>query len=184
MAIASAAAAAARPLRLSLHVCAGLGLYERVTERLHSVLAQRAVTLDSLAEACEVDPKTVSRWLGGRVPHPRHRFRVAEYLRVEETFLWPAGPDLPGISHGRGLASELVGTYPDRASVPRETWLALLQEARERIDVLVFSGTFFARPTRTWPGCSPSGQQTTSSCGCASAIPQEEPSSSAGTRKV
>jgi transcriptional regulator with XRE-family HTH domain len=128
-----------------LHVRAGLGLYEPVNERLHSVLAQRALTLDSLAEACEVDPKTVSRWLGGRVPHPRHRFRVAEYLRVEETFLWPSGPELGGNRQGRGLATELVGTYPNRASVPRETWLALLQEASERIDVLVFSGTFFAQ---------------------------------------
>jgi transcriptional regulator with XRE-family HTH domain len=128
-----------------LHVRAGLSLYEAVNERLHSVLAQRAVTLASLAEACEVDPKTVSRWLGGRIPHPRHRFRVAQYLRVEETFLWPVGPDLRSNRHGRGLASELVGTYPNRASVPRETWLTLLREARERIDVLVFSGTFFAQ---------------------------------------
>jgi transcriptional regulator with XRE-family HTH domain len=127
-----------------LHVSARLGLYDPVNERLHSVLAQRAVTLDSLAEACEVDPKTVSRWLGGRVPHPRHRFRVAQYLRVEETFLWP-GPELRGTRQGRGLANELVGTYPNRASVPRETWLTLLQEASEQIDVLVFSGTFFAQ---------------------------------------
>jgi hypothetical protein len=64
---------------------------------------------------------------------------------VEETFLWPAGPERRGTRLGRGLATELVGTYPNRASVPRETWLTLLQEARERIDVLVLSGTFFAQ---------------------------------------
>jgi hypothetical protein len=115
-----------------------------VNDRLHSVLSQRAVTPDSLAEACEVDPKTVGRWLGGRVPHPRHRFRVAQYLRVEETFLWP-GPQPHGKRQGDRLASELVGTYPNRASVPRETWLTLLREAAEQIDVLVFSGTFFAQ---------------------------------------
>jgi transcriptional regulator with XRE-family HTH domain len=115
-----------------------------VNERLHSVLAQRSISLESLAEACEVDPKTVGRWLGGRVPHPRHRFRAAQYLRVEETFLWP-GPQPRAGRRGGGLAIELVGTYPNRASVPRETWLTLLQEARERIDVLVFSGTFFAQ---------------------------------------
>ena len=38
-----------------------------------------------------------------------------------------------------------MGAYPNRASVPRETWLTLLREARARIDVLVFSGTFFAQ---------------------------------------
>ncbi|MFE4869531.1 XRE family transcriptional regulator [Streptomyces sp. NPDC056682] len=114
-----------------------------MNERLHSVLAQRGVSPESLAEACEVDPKTVGRWLGGRVPHARHRFSVAQRLRVEESFLWPApqrAPRQPG-----GVGSDLVGTYQNRASVPRETWLSLLREAETAIDVLVFSGTFFAQ---------------------------------------
>ncbi|MDT3400353.1 XRE family transcriptional regulator [Streptomyces sp. B1866] len=115
-----------------------------MNERLRSVLAQRGVKPESLAEACEVDPKTVGRWLGGRVPHPRHRFRAAQYLRVEEGFLWPATQVHAGRS-GSGLGSELVGTYQNRASVPREAWLTLLQEAQEQIDVLFFSGTFFAQ---------------------------------------
>ncbi|MFF6955671.1 XRE family transcriptional regulator [Streptomyces sp. NPDC008317] len=91
-----------------------------------------------------MDPKTVGRWLGGRIPHPRHRDRVAQHLRVEETFLWPATQTLsrPAAS---AQGTELLGTYPNRASVPRETWLGLLQQAQEQIDVLVFSGTFFAQ---------------------------------------
>ncbi len=40
---------------------------------------------------------------------------------------------------------DLVALYADRASVPRETFLRLLSEAREHIDVLVFSGTFFTQ---------------------------------------
>ncbi|MFI6469852.1 XRE family transcriptional regulator [Streptomyces sp. NPDC050516] len=114
-----------------------------MNERLRSVLAQRGMSPESLAEACEVDPKTVGRWLGGQLPHARHRFSVAQHLRVEESFLWPApqrGPRQPG-----GVRSDLVGTYQNRASVPRETWLALLREAETAIDVLVFSGTFFAQ---------------------------------------
>ncbi|WP_228980658.1 XRE family transcriptional regulator [Streptomyces sp. DH12] len=91
-----------------------------------------------------MDPKTVSRWLGGRVPHPRHRFRAAQHLRVEETFLWPTPPSQRGRS-GTGLGSEIIGAYQNRASVPRDTWLALLQGARRQIDVLVLSGTFFAQ---------------------------------------
>ncbi|MFJ2645804.1 XRE family transcriptional regulator [Streptomyces sp. NPDC087420] len=115
-----------------------------MNERLHSVLAQRGVPPESLAEVCEVDPKTVGRWLGGRVPHPRHRFRVAQHLRVEETFLWPTPPRGVG-KPGSGSDTELVGTYPNRASVPRDTWLSLLQGARDQIGLLVFSGTFFAQ---------------------------------------
>lgn len=115
-----------------------------VNERLHSVLAQRGVSPESLAELCEVDPKTVGRWLGGRVPHPRHRFRAAQHLRVEESFLWPV-PQPRATKPTAALGSELIGTYENRASVPRDMWLTLLQEAREQIGVLVFSGTFFAQ---------------------------------------
>lgn len=39
----------------------------------------------------------------------------------------------------------MIGTYQNRASVPRDMWLSLLQQADEQIDVLVFSGTFFAQ---------------------------------------
>lgn len=115
-----------------------------VNERLHSVLAQRGVEPAALAEACEVDPKTIGRWLGGRVPHPRHRFRAARFLRVEESFLWPAPRSRAGRPTG-GPGGELIGAYQDRAGVPREIWLTLLQEARRQIDVLVLSGTFFAQ---------------------------------------
>ncbi|MGA5469952.1 XRE family transcriptional regulator [Streptomyces arboris] len=115
-----------------------------MNERLQSVLAQRGIPPASLAEVCEVDPKTVGRWLGGRVPHPRHRFRVAKHLRVEELFLWPAPvPSTPQQLAGAG--PELVGTYQNRASVPRDTWLSLLNGAQAQISVLVFSGTFFAQ---------------------------------------
>ncbi|KND36856.1 XRE family transcriptional regulator [Streptomyces acidiscabies] len=111
-----------------------------MNERLHSVLAQRGMSPDSLAEACEVDPKTVGRWLGGRVPHPRHRFSVAKHLCVEENFLWPAQ-----VPRGGQPGVEMIGTYENRASFPRDTWLSLLQDARRQIDVLIFAGTFFAQ---------------------------------------
>ena len=105
------------------------------------MLHQRGIAPESLAVVCEVDPKTVSRWLGGRIPHPRHRRRVAHHLRVEEHFLWPPATAVPSTPKN----AELVATFPNRAEVPRETWLSLLRDASEQIDVLVFSGTFFAQ---------------------------------------
>lgn len=115
-----------------------------VNERLHSVLAQRGVSIESLAETCEVDPKTVGRWLGGRVPHRRHRFAAAQHLRVEEFFLWP--PQQTRATRAAPASDgELVGTYLNRASVPREMWISLLRGAQKEISVLVFSGTFFAQ---------------------------------------
>lgn len=118
-----------------------VGFHRTVNIRLQSVLDQRGIAPELLAEVCQVDPKTVSRWLGGRVPHRRHRRSVALHLRVEEAFLWPPAPDAPPVPKN----TELVATYPNRAEVPREVWLSLLRQATEQIDVLVFSGTFFAQ---------------------------------------
>ncbi|MFK0016991.1 XRE family transcriptional regulator [Streptomyces sp. NPDC091027] len=115
-----------------------------MNQQLQSVLAQRGVSPDALAGACEVDPKTVSRWLAGRLPHPRHRFRAAQHLQVSEAFLWPSpAPSAQTTATPVGLG--LIGTYQNRASVPRDLWLALLLGARKQIEVLVFSGTFFAQ---------------------------------------
>ncbi|MFJ7276977.1 XRE family transcriptional regulator [Kitasatospora sp. NPDC098663] len=114
-----------------------------MNERLRSALVQRGVPPAALATVCEVDPKTVTRWLGGRVPHARHRWAVAHHLQVDETFLWPEPHPRSAQVTGPGVG--LVATYPDRAGVPREMWLSLLLEADQNIDVLVFSGTFFAQ---------------------------------------
>ncbi|GAA1890905.1 helix-turn-helix domain-containing protein [Streptantibioticus ferralitis] len=118
---------------------------ERPNERLRFVLTQRGIPPEKLAEVCSVDPKTVDRWIStGRTPHRRHRFAVAQRLGVEETYLWPPA----GATAGPGEAaarSELIDVYQNRASVHRDVWISLLLGAVEQIDVLVFSGTFFAQ---------------------------------------
>jgi hypothetical protein len=69
---------------------------------------------------------------------------IANKLGADETYLWP--DVLVADSRRRhATQSELIETHPDRASVPRETWLRLLNEAQEQINVLVFSGTFYAQ---------------------------------------
>ena len=112
-------------------------------ERLRTAMLRTGTTIDDLALCCGVDVKTVERWLSlGRVPHRANRWDAARRLGSEETWLWPqaAAPRRDGAAQ-----SELVRLYPDRASVPRETWLALMGGAREDIAVLVMSGTFFAQ---------------------------------------
>ncbi|WP_181799130.1 DUF5919 domain-containing protein [Kitasatospora acidiphila] len=115
-----------------------------MNERLRSALIQRGITPEDLATLCDVDPKTVARWIGGRPPRVRYRWMVAKHLDMDETYLWPdpqpKGGRAPGLS-----GSGFVAAYPDRASVPREMWISLLLEAAQQVDVLVFSGTFFAQ---------------------------------------
>jgi transcriptional regulator with XRE-family HTH domain len=114
-----------------------------VNGRLRSALVQRGLTVEEVADACAVDPKTASRWLSGRVPHRRHRWTVANLLKVDETYLWPEAGQKT--SRFGAAESEIVDIYSNRASVPREVWLGLLRDAVTQIDVLVFSGTFFAQ---------------------------------------
>jgi hypothetical protein len=64
---------------------------------------------------------------------------------VDESYLWPDVATARPAGHEDAALSELVAVYPDRASVPRETLLKLLAGAQDHIDVLVFSGTFFAQ---------------------------------------
>jgi hypothetical protein len=87
----------------------------------------------------------VERWLSlGRVPHRANRWDAARRLGIEESYLWPdAGR--ASERHADASHAELVRMYPHRASVPRETWLRLLEDAREDIAVLVMSGTFYAQ---------------------------------------
>lgn len=108
---------------------------------------QRAgVTTGDLADCAGVDAKTVERWIGlGRVPHRRHRWAAARRLGMDETYLWPALLTREGGRNHQASRSELVELYPDRASVPRELWLRLLAEVHQHLDVLVFSGTFYAQ---------------------------------------
>ena len=91
-----------------------------------------------VAKTLGVDPKTVQRWLAGRVPHARHRWNVADMLVVHEYDLWPHLAAVPSID------PEVYATYPHRGSVSRETWRALFDNARSEIGILVYSGLFLA----------------------------------------
>src|SRR5207237_6595421 len=91
----------------------------------------------------DVDPKTVQRWRQGRVPHRRHRISIARELGADELSLWPEAA-LPGTSQSIA-PGELIGIYPARASIPRDTWLRRMVDAREHIDMLVFAGTFIVQ---------------------------------------
>lgn len=116
-----------------------------MNERLRTTLLRAGVATEDLAACCGVDVKTVERWISnGRVPHRRHRWAAAKRLGVDEAYLWPTVLT-DDSRREQARRTELVELYPDRASVPRETWLQLLTSAREHIDILFFSGTFYAQ---------------------------------------
>lgn len=120
--------------------CPGWGYMPN--ERLRATLLERGVTPNALASAVDVDPKSVERWIGGRMPYRRHRYAVATFLSVDEAYLWPEA--LPRQQVASASASEILTVYPHRWAVPRDAWGHLFATAEHEIGVLVYSGLFLA----------------------------------------
>lgn len=111
-------------------------------ERLRTALLERGLTPDQLAEALDVDPKTVERWISGRLPYRRHRYAVAAQLDLDEAYLWPDAltPDRVAAA----AESEIVNVYPHRWTAPSDLWRNVFDGAEREIDILVYSGLFLA----------------------------------------
>jgi len=109
-------------------------------ERLRTAMAVAHIDLDEIVEATGVDPKTVQRWIGGRIPNARHRSRLVQLVGEEETYLWP------GVADGERIRlaseSELVSLYPHRADVPGDLWPTLFRRAGRAIDILAYAAVF------------------------------------------
>jgi hypothetical protein len=99
-------------------------------------MERRRASIEAVAAAAEVDPKTVGRWVGGRVPHPRHRWAVAKFLGDDEEFLWPGARRRSVDPTGEG---EIVAAYPYRSDVPTASWWDLLTRAHRQIDLLGYT---------------------------------------------
>ncbi|MFD1932994.1 XRE family transcriptional regulator [Nonomuraea mangrovi] len=113
-----------------------------MNHHLRYALANARLHPTDLAARLAVDPKTVERWLQGRVPYPRHRWAVADVLQVDEADLWP---EVAG--YRRTIASEVQAVYPHRHAVPQAAWRQHFTNAAREIDILTYSGLFLAEDT-------------------------------------
>ncbi|MFC0550492.1 XRE family transcriptional regulator [Planotetraspora thailandica] len=89
-----------------------------------------------------MDPKTVNRWLKGRIPYPRHRWAIADLLQVDEADLWP---DIP--QHRRAISKDVHAVYAHRWAVPHNIWRRLFEGGVREIGILTYSGLFLAEDT-------------------------------------
>ncbi|MEV4535394.1 XRE family transcriptional regulator [Asanoa sp. NPDC049518] len=105
--------------------------------------ALRSAGLDATDAAAQlgVDPKTVQRWMTGRMPYPRHRDALARLTGWAPHDLWP---DLPRLTEPARADDEVRIVYPHRSSVPNDAWARLLGRANQDIGVLAYSALFLA----------------------------------------
>lgn len=108
-----------------------------MNDALRRALAEARLRDTDVATALDVDPKTVQRWIAGRVPRLCHRWAVADLMRVDEHDLWP---DLDGGQFYR----EIKASYPHRGAVPRATWRQLFASAEREIGILAYAALFLA----------------------------------------
>jgi transcriptional regulator with XRE-family HTH domain len=111
-------------------------------DRLRTAMLERGVTPHELATVLGVDPKTVERWVNGRMPYRRHRYAVAAHLRADEAYLWPDA--LTGDQVASASESEIINIYPHRWTVPSDLWRNFFDNAERDIAVLVYSGLFLS----------------------------------------
>jgi hypothetical protein len=88
-----------------------------------------------------VDPKTVRRWLNGRVPYARYRAELADLVGADEADLWPG---VGGPLSVRARPEELGAIYPHRWAIPREVWTHFFESAEREIGILAYSALFLA----------------------------------------
>lgn len=105
--------------------------------------AMHSAGLDTVdvASHLAVDPKTVERWLGGRLPYPRHRAALATLTGWAERDLWPG---IDAREQEAPDTGDILMTYAQRCAVPSETWRKLFASAHREIDILAYSSLFLA----------------------------------------
>jgi phosphatidylserine/phosphatidylglycerophosphate/cardiolipin synthase-like enzyme len=113
-----------------------------LNEILRRALFRVRLSEEDVAARLEVDPKTVRRWLEGRVPYLRHRWALANMLALDEADIWPQ------VRTTRSRPEEVRAIYPHRDAVPPELWQDLFRSAEREIDVLTESGLFLAEDPR------------------------------------
>ena len=106
-------------------------------ERLRVAFDRAGLTNEAAARVAEVSPKTVQRWLAGRVPHPRHRWTIAARVEEDEEYLWPdARRSSPATD---GATAEIVAAYTYRSDLDLSRWWDLFMRAEEQIDLLGYT---------------------------------------------
>jgi hypothetical protein len=111
-----------------------------MNERLRAAMAAKGMEIETLARMVDVNPKTIQRWLGGRLPHPRHRWKICDILGQAEQELWP---EVSLGASGAHHTSEITAAYAHRADAPSQLWSGMLDRVRTNMDLLGYAMLFF-----------------------------------------
>jgi transcriptional regulator with XRE-family HTH domain len=115
-----------------------------MNENLRQALLRARLREQDVAARLGVDPKTVRRWIEGRVPYPANRAALTDLLAMDETDLWP---EIDSHLAPQARPEELVAVFPHRWAVPRRAWARFFNSAGQEIGILAYSALFLAEDT-------------------------------------
>ncbi len=113
-----------------------------MNETLRRAMLRARLSEQDVAARLQVDPKTVRRWLEGRVPYLRHRWVLTGLLDADEADLWP---EVRAAIAARSRPAEIKAVYPNRQAMPRQARQSLFRSAKYEIGILARSGLFIAK---------------------------------------
>jgi transcriptional regulator with XRE-family HTH domain len=113
-----------------------------VNENLRRAMLRARLSEEDVAARLQVDPKTVRRWLEGRVPYLRHRWVLASLLDADEADLWP---EIHAANAKRSRPAEIKAVYPHRQAMPAQAWHSLFRSAKHEIGILARTDLFLAK---------------------------------------
>jgi transcriptional regulator with XRE-family HTH domain len=113
-----------------------------LNEPLRRALLRARLREDDVAAYLGVDPKTVRRWLNGRIPYASNRAALADLVDANEADLWPeaSGPLIM-----RTRPEDLDAVYPHRRAIPHQVWACFFDSAEREIGILAYSALFLAQ---------------------------------------
>lgn len=107
-------------------------------ERLRSAILSSGIQMETLADRIGVDPKTIDRWISGRVPYKKHQYATASVLQKDVAYLWAENRTREEVTVAG--EAEVTRVYPHRSAVPPNLWREIFASTETHFDVLVYSG--------------------------------------------
>src|SRR4051794_28120149 len=118
-----------------------VGRRRALNDTLRKAIFGARLSEADVAVRLQVDPKTVRRWLDGRLPYPKHRWSLSSLVDVDEEELWP---EVQAARAARSRSEEITAVYAHRWLVARDVWRGLFASAESDVGILVPSGLFLA----------------------------------------
>lgn len=105
---------------------------------LRAAMAEQRINVRKLHDLSQVDVRTILKVLDGKNSRDTTKEAIAQALDMPVTDLWPGAT----VRGGVGVPTVPSRVFPSRAEVPSAFWGEAFSAASERIDILVYGGTF------------------------------------------